>query len=37
MWPRKMPVRPAHLPLSPPLFDREIPAEWAGFAAEFVE
>jgi 5-methylcytosine-specific restriction endonuclease McrA len=37
MWPKKTPTRPAHLPLAPPLFDREIPAEWAGFAAEFVE
>jgi 5-methylcytosine-specific restriction endonuclease McrA len=37
MWPKKDPIRPAHLPVSPPLFDREIPAEWEGFAAGFVD
>ncbi len=37
MWPLRAPRRPASLPLAPPLFDREIPAEWAGFAAGFIE
>ena len=37
MWPKKDPIRPAHLPLSPPPFDRDIPVEWEGFAAGFVD
>jgi 5-methylcytosine-specific restriction endonuclease McrA len=37
MWPLRAPRRPLSLPLSPPLFDREVPAEWAGFTAGFVE
>jgi 5-methylcytosine-specific restriction endonuclease McrA len=33
MWPRRQPRRPASLPLAPPLFDRDVPAEWQGFTA----
>ncbi|HEY3498458.1 MAG TPA: HNH endonuclease [Polyangiaceae bacterium] len=37
MWPRTAPRRPHSLPLSPPLFDRDVPSEWQGFTAGFAD
>jgi 5-methylcytosine-specific restriction endonuclease McrA len=37
MWPLRSPRRPKTLPVAPPLFDRDIPREWQGFTAGFVD